>query len=484
MAIGTHNKGLAMSNPSSAQGPAAAARAFDAIIIGTGQAGPSLAGRLDAAGMRVAIIERHLVGGTCVNTGCKPTKTLVASAYAAQMARRGAEYGFSAGPVSVDMTVVEARARKVIMDSRKGNEDWLAGMANVELIRGHARFDGPGAIVVNGERLTAPRIFINVGGRAAVPEMPGLQNVPYLTNSSIVALDALPAHLVVVGGSYIGLEFAQMYRRFGAQVTIIERGERLIAREDADVSEAVRGILEDEGIEVHTGADRVAFERVEEDIAVSFQAGGKDARVVGSHVLMAIGRRPNTDDLGLDTACIERDERGYITVDDHLQTSAPGVWALGDCNGRGAFTHTAYNDFEIVAANLLDGEHRRVSSRVPGYALYIDPPLGRAGMSEAEAMKSGRPLLFSRRPMTRVGRAVEKGESKGFMKVVADAETRRILGAAILGTGGDEAIHGILDMISADRPLDELRWAVPIHPTVSELIPTLLVDLAPAPDRG
>lgn len=473
-----------MSNAPPSPGPSGSSRSFDAIIIGTGQAGPSLAGRLDAAGMRVAIIERHLVGGTCVNTGCKPTKTLVASAYAAQMARRGAEYGISTGTVSVDMKVVEARARKVIMDSRKGNEDWLAGMPNVELIRGHARFDGPGSITVNGERLAAPRIFVNVGGRAAVPDMPGLGDVPYLTNSSIVALDTLPRHLVVVGGSYIGLEFAQMYRRFGAQVTVIERADRLITREDPDVSEAVRGILEDEGIEVRTGADKIAFRKIDGGIEVAFETTTGPAEVAGSHVLIAIGRRPNTDDLGLDSAGIDRDERGYIKVDDHLQASVPGVWALGDCNGRGAFTHTAYNDFEILAANLLDGEDRRVSSRVPGYALFIDPPLGRAGMSEAEAVKSGRPLLFSKRPMTRVGRAVEKGETKGFMKVVADAETRKILGAAILGTGGDEAIHGILDMISADRPLDELRWAVPIHPTVSELIPTLLVDLAPAPDRG
>ncbi|WP_421567122.1 FAD-containing oxidoreductase [Stenotrophomonas sp. PD6] len=460
----------------------AGTRPFDAIIIGTGQAGPSLAGRLDAAGMRVAIIERHLVGGTCVNTGCKPTKTLVASAYAAQMARRGADYGFSAGPVSVDMRVVEARARKVILDSRKGNEDWLAGMAGVELIRGHARFEGPGVVAVNGARLAAPRIFINVGGRAAVPDMPGLAGVPYLTNSSIVELTTLPRHLVVVGGSYIGLEFAQMYRRFGAEVTILERSDRLISREDPDISDAVRGILEDEGIQVHTGADQMAFKRVEGGVGVTFKSRDGETEVVGSHVLIAIGRRPNTDDLGLDSAGIARDARGYITVDDRLQTSVPGIWALGDCNGRGAFTHTAYNDFEIVAANLLDGEDRRVSSRVPGYALYIDPPLGRAGMSETEAAKAGRPLLFAKREMTRVGRAVEKGESKGFMKVVADAETRRILGAAILGTGGDEAIHGILDMISADRPLDELRWAVPIHPTVSELIPTLLVDLAPPTD--
>ncbi|OEZ02633.1 MULTISPECIES: FAD-containing oxidoreductase [Stenotrophomonas] len=456
----------------------ASPRAFDAIIIGTGQAGPALAGRLHAAGMRVAIIERHFVGGTCVNTGCKPTKTLVASAYAAHTARRGAEYGFAAGPVTVDMGVVAARARKVILDSRSGNEDWLGSMPNVTLIRGHARFEGADTVVVNGERLTAPRIFINVGGRASVPDMPGLANVPYLTNSSMVELATLPRHLVVVGGSYIGLEFAQMYRRFGAQVTIIERSDRLISREDPDVSAEVRRILEDEGIEVHTGASDISFKTHAEGVAVSVGA----TPVVGSHVLIAIGRRPNTDDLGLESAGITKDARGYITVDDHLQTSVPGIWALGDCNGRGAFTHTAYNDFEIVAANLLDDEDRRVSQRVPGYALYIDPPLGRAGISEAEALKTGRPLLFAKRPMINVGRAVEKGETKGFMKVVADAETRRILGAAILGTGGDEAIHGILDMMSADRPLDELRWAVPIHPTVSELIPTLLVDLAPAAD--
>lgn len=465
-----------MSNRPASPPPSTDARSFDAIIIGTGQAGPSLAARLDAAGLRVAIIERHWVGGTCVNTGCKPTKTLVASAYAAHMARRGADYGFTAGPVEVDMGVVAARARKVILDSRKGNEDWLAGMPNVVLIRGHARFDGPGAVMVDGERLLAPRIFINVGGRASIPDMPGLADVPYLTNSSMVELDTLPRHLVVVGGSYIGLEFAQMYRRFGAQVTIIERAARLISREDPDVSEAVRGILENEGIEVRTGADRISFTRAADGIAVALG----DARVVGSHLLIAIGRRPNTDDLGLASAGIETDERGYIKVDDHLHTSVEGVWALGDCNGRGAFTHTAYNDFEIVAANLLDGEDRRVSQRVAGYALYTDPPLGRVGLSDTDAAKTGRPLLIAKRAMTRVGRAVEKGETQGFMKVVADADTRRILGAAILGTGGDEAIHGILDMMSADRPLDELRWAVPIHPTVSELIPTLLVDLAPA----
>ncbi len=455
-------------------------RSFDAIIIGAGQAGPALAGRLNDAGLSVAIIERHLVGGTCVNTGCRPTKTLVASAYAIHTARRGADYGFSVvGAVDVDMKAVADRADRIIRDGRAGNESWLFGMANVELIRGHARFESSGVVTVDGERLTAPRIFINVGGRAIVPDMSGADQVPILTNTDIVALDVLPRHLVVIGGSYIGLEFAQMYRRFGAEVTIVERMDRLIAREDPDVSDAVRQILEAEGITVRTGADCIGFARSGEDVEVRVECA-EDARpIVASHVLMAVGRRPNTDDLGLEAAGVAVDARGYITVDDWLETSVPGIWALGDCNGRGAFTHTAYNDFEIVAANLLDGQDRRVSQRLPGYALYIDPPLARVGMADAEAAKTGRRLLHSKRPMSRVGRAVEKGETQGFMKVVADADTRHILGAAILGTSGDEAIHGILDMMNADQPVDQLRWAVPIHPTVSELIPTLLLDLQP-----
>ena len=457
------------------------ARSFDAIIIGAGQAGPALAGRLNAAGMKVALIERHLVGGTCVNTGCKPTKTLVASAYAAHTARRGADYGFSVnGPITIDMAAVAARARKVILDSRKSNEDWLAELGHVELIRGHARFAGPDVVTVNGETLTAPRIFINVGGRATVPDMPGINDVPLLTNTGMVALDTLPRHLVIVGGSYIGLEFAQMYRRFGADVTVVERMDRLIAREDPDVSQAIREVLEAEGITVRTSANCIGFRTHDAGVAVSVDCKEGEPFVIGSHVLLAVGRRPNTDDLGLEHAGVATDARGYIVVDDRLQTKVPGIWALGDCNGRGAFTHTAYNDFEIVAANLLDGADRRVSQRVPGYALYIDPPLGRVGMTDAEAAKTGRRLLHSKRAMTRVGRAVEKAETQGFMKVVADADSRRILGAAILGTGGDEAIHGILDMMSADQPVETLRWAVPIHPTVSELIPTLLQDLSDA----
>jgi pyruvate/2-oxoglutarate dehydrogenase complex dihydrolipoamide dehydrogenase (E3) component len=455
-------------------------RAFDAIIVGAGQAGPSLAGRLTAAGMSVALIERHLVGGTCVNTGCMPTKTLVASAYAAHLARRGADFGVKIeGAIAIDMKAVAARAHQVTMNARTGNERWLEGMKGLSFLRGHARFVAPDTLEVDGERLSAPRIFLNVGGRAAVPDMPGVGEVDFLTNTAMVALDALPEHLVVVGGSYIGLEFAQIYRRLGAKVTIVERMPRLISREDEDISEAIRGILEAEGIGIRTGANCIGFTPHAQGVAVSVDCEDGAPVEIGTHVLLAVGRRPNTDDLGLEVAGVATDARGYITVDDHLRTNVSGIWALGDCNGRGAFTHTAYNDFEIVAANLLDGADRRLSARVPGYALYTDPPLGRVGMSEAEAVKSGRPLLVSKRPMTRVGRAVEKGETQGFMKIVADAETRRILGAAILGTGGDEAIHGILDMINADQPLDVLRWAVPIHPTVSELIPTVLGDLAP-----
>jgi pyruvate/2-oxoglutarate dehydrogenase complex dihydrolipoamide dehydrogenase (E3) component len=452
--------------------------AFDAIIVGAGQAGPSLAGRLTKAGQKVALIERHLVGGTCVNTGCMPTKALVASAYAAHLARRSADYGVMIdGPVRIDMAAVHRRAHQVTLNARNNNTTWLEGMEGLTFLRGHARFTGPHSIQVGDRHMTAPRIFLNVGGRAVVPDFPGVGTVAHLDNSTILDLETVPDHLVVVGGSYIGLEFAQIFRRFGAQVTVVEKGLRLVAREDEDVSQAIREILEAEGITIRTHAECISFAQRGEGIAVGIDCTSGDPETVGSHVLLAVGRRPNTDDLGLDKAGVAADARGYITVDDGLQSSVPGIWAIGDCNGRGAFTHTAYNDFEIVAANLLDGDDRKVSDRISGYALYIDPPLGRVGMSETEARKTERPLLVSKRPMTRVGRAVEKGETKGFMKVVADAETKRILGAAILGTGGDEAIHGILDMMNADQPYPVLQWAVPVHPTVSELIPTLLGDL-------
>ena len=457
-------------------------KSFDAIIIGTGQAGPSLGGRLTRAGMKIAVIERKLFGGTCVNTGCMPTKTLVASAYAARVVQRAAEYGVLLdGAMRIDMPAVKARADAVSANARSGVEAGLRKMDGCTVLQGTARFESSTTVAVGDERLTASRIFINVGARAAVPEMPGVHDVPFLTNTSILALATVPRHLVIVGGSYIGLEFGQMYRRFGAQVTIVEMAPRLISREDEDVSLAIRGILEAEGISIRTGAKCISLARRGQDIAVSVDCADDSSAAIGSHVLLAVGRRPNTDDLGLDKAGVATDPRGYIVVDDGLATTVPGIWALGDCNGRGAFTHTAYNDFEIVAANLLDGEHRRVSDRIPAYALYIDPPLGRVGMTEAQARATGRPLLAATRPMTRVGRAVEKAETQGFMKVVVDAESRKILGAAILGTGGDEAIHGVIDIMNANVPCDVLQRAVPIHPTVSELIPTLLGDIKPVP---
>ena len=450
------------------------AEKFDAIIVGAGQAGPSLAGRLTEAGHTVAVIERKLVGGTCVNSGCIPTKTLVASAHAAHLARRGAEYGVTTGEVTVDMAKVKARKEKIMLDDRHGVESWLEGMKGCTLIRGHARFESPHTIRVDDRLLEADRIFLNVGGRA-VADIPGLSDVDYMTNVGVLELDTVPEHLVVVGGSYIGLEFAQMYRRFGADVTVVERGPRLAGREDPDVSNAIREILENEGITVICDAECIGVAR--EGNGVSVRSRADVPNVVGSHLLMAVGRRPNTDDLGLDKAGVETDARGYIVVDDQLRTNVDHIWAMGDCNGRGAFTHTSYNDFEIVAANLLDNEPRKVSDRIPTYALYIDPPLGRAGMTVDEVRKSGREALVGFRPMTRVGRAVEKGETQGFMKVVVDADSGLILGAAILGVGGDEVIHSILDVMSAGAPYTTLTHTVHIHPTVSELVPTMLEEM-------
>jgi pyruvate/2-oxoglutarate dehydrogenase complex dihydrolipoamide dehydrogenase (E3) component len=453
------------------------ARGFDAIVVGAGQAGPPLAGRLTAAGMNVALIERHLVGGTCVNTGCMPTKTLVASAYAAHLARRAGDYGVTiGGPIGFDIAKARGRATRVTEDSRAGITARLETMAGLTFLRGQARFEGPDRLRVGEDVLTAPRIFLNVGGRAFVPDLPGVDSVPFLDNSSLLALEELPEHLLIVGGSYIGLEFAQIYARFGSKVTVVERQPRLIGREDEEVSDAIRAFLEAEGIAIRTGAECIRLMAADGRPALGLDCREGPPEVTGSHILLAVGRIPNTDDLGLDAAGIESDARGYIQVDDRLATNVPGIWAMGDCNGRGAFTHTAYNDHEIIAANLLDGADRKLSQRIPAYALSVDPPLGRVGLSEAEARKSGRPVLVGRWPMAKVGRAIEKGETAGLMKIVIDAETRKILGAAILGTGGDEAIHGIADMMSAGATADQLRWAVPIHPTVSELIPTLVLE--------
>ncbi len=452
---------------------------FDAIVIGTGQAAPALCARLDKEGLKTALVERKLLGGTCVNVGCIPTKTLVASARAAHMARRGAEYGFSVGKVQIDMHAVKDRKDRVVKQSTDGLGKWIAGMKNVTLIRGGARFAGPHSISVGERLLDAERIFMNVGGRALVPDLPGIKGVPYFTNSTMMEVDFAPEHLLIVGGSYIGLEFAHMYRRFGSKVTVVERAPKLLPREDDDVAAEIRAVLEREGVQIRTGAECMALKKKGDRISIGLECKSGEPLAEGSHLLMAVGRKPNTDDLGLEKAGIQMDERGYVKVDDGCRTNVEGVWALGDCNGRGAFTHTSYNDYEIVAANLFDGDRRRISDRIPAYALFIDPPLGRAGMSEAEARKSGRRLLAGKMPMTRVGRAREAGETQGFMKVVVDADSQELLGAALLGLNGDEIVHSLLDMMYARKPYTTIQRAVHIHPTVTELIPTLLGNLKP-----
>jgi pyruvate/2-oxoglutarate dehydrogenase complex dihydrolipoamide dehydrogenase (E3) component len=456
------------------------AQHFDAIIIGSGQAGPALAGRLTKAGMSVAFIEREHFGGTCVNNGCIPTKTLVASAHAAFVTRRHQDFGVTVGgPIGVDMRAVKARKDAIVRASVDGLAAWIKAMPGLRLYWGHGRFTGPRRVAVNGEDLEADRIFINVGGRPLVPDWPGLKNVTYFTNISMMEVDFLPEHLVVVGGGYIGLEFAQMYRRFGSRVTIVEQASRLIVREDEDVSNAVQDILSREGIEVRLDAKCIGAVRHDRGIAVSADCVDGPPEVFGSHLLIAVGRRPNTEDLGLGAAGIRCDERGFIEVDDQLRTNVPGVWALGDVNGRGAFTHTSWNDYEIVAANLLDNDARRLTDRITAYALFTDPPLGRAGMSERDVRAAGRAALIGRMPMTRVGRATERGETLGFMKVLVDSQTQAILGAALLGLNGDEVVHSLLDVMYAKAPYTVISRAMHIHPTVTELIPTLLQDLKP-----
>lgn len=453
---------------------------FDAIIVGTGQAGPSLAQRMTREGMKIATIERKLFGGTCVNVGCIPTKALVASARAAHMARRGADFGVTiAGKIAVDMKQVKARKDAIVKQSNDGVTKWLKTMKNLTVFEGHGRLESANSVRVNGDLLEADKIVLNVGGRAAVPDIPGVVDVEYLTNTSMMEVDFLPDHLVIIGGSYIGLEFAQMYRRFGSQVTVVEMGPKLIGREDDEVSTAVQEILKNDGIDIRLNADCIGLSRRDGQVAVTASCETRVEEIVGSHVLLAVGRRPNTDDLGLEAAGVETDARDYIVVDDQLRTNVPNIWAMGDVNGRGAFTHTSYNDYEILVANMFDNDPRRVSDRITTYGLFIDPPLGRVGMTETQVRDSGRKALVGRMIMARVGRARERSETQGFMKVLIDAETNKILGAMILGIGGDEAIHSLLDVMYADAPYTVIQRAVHIHPTVSELIPTMLGDLRP-----
>ncbi|RQH07767.1 FAD-containing oxidoreductase [Paraburkholderia dinghuensis] len=458
------------------------AQRFDAIVIGTGQSGPSLAVRLAKSGRKTAVIERAAFGGTCVNVGCTPTKAYVACARAAHVVRHAADFGVQAGgEVRVDLAFVKARKDRIIGASREGVERWLRAKPNVTVFQGHARFSAPHAVSVaaaGGEvlALEAPKIFLNTGTRALVPAIPGIERVRYETNTTILALETLPSHLAIVGGSYVALEFAQMFRRFGSRDTVLVRSTRVLAREDEDVARAMQDVLAREGIEFRFGTSPRAVEPAGEGgVGVALEDGSFDA----SHLLRATGRIPNTDDLGLDAAGITRDRRELIPVDGQLRTNVEGVWALGDVNGRGAFTHTSYDDVQIVAANLLDGASRSADTRIPAYAVFVDPPLARVGLSEREVRESGRPALISTMPMSRVGRARERGETDGFMKALVDAQTQRILGASIFGIEGDEAIHTFIDTMAAGAPYTTLQFAMHIHPTVSELVPTLLDGLRP-----
>jgi pyruvate/2-oxoglutarate dehydrogenase complex dihydrolipoamide dehydrogenase (E3) component len=453
---------------------------YDAVVIGTGQAGPPLAARAAAEGWRLAIVERGRLGGTCVNAGCVPTKALVASARAVHMARRGGEFGFDVGhQPTVDMKRVHARMKAISSASNERVGRWIDSMEGVDLVGGQAILDGPNRVIVGERVLETDRVFVNVGARPRLPEFAGLADVDFLTSTSVLQLEEVPHHLIIVGGSYIGLEFAQIYRRLGAQVTVIEQGPRLIARDDPDISEAVREVLEAEGIDVRLDAECIGFARYADGIMATVECGDGPPQIVGSHLLLAVGRVPNTDDLGLDTVGVETDRRGFVTVDDQLRTNVDGIWALGDCNGRGAFTHTSYNDYEIAVANLFDDDPRRVSDRIPCYGLFIDPPLGRVGMTEAQARDSGRNVLVGKRPMKHVGRAIEMSETAGFMKFLVDADTGELLGGAILGINGDEVIHSVLDVMYAGAPYTTIARAMHIHPTVAELVPTTLQGLTP-----
>lgn len=455
-------------------------RNFDAVIVGSGQAGPFLAARLAKAGRTVALVERKFLGGTCINTGCTPTKAMAASAKVAYAARDAARWGVHVqGEVRVSLADVRSRAQHILQDSRDSLGKMLA-RAGCTVIHGQARFASAHEIQVGEDVLRGEQIFLNVGARAAIPKLPGLDTVSYLTNSSLLDLTELPQHLVVVGGGAVGVEFAQMFRRFGSEVTLVEMKGSLMHREDAAASALVAELLQAEGVRLRLNAECLSFSNHPEGVCVHVACTEDGQEVHGSHVLLAMGRAPNTDDLGLEAAGVKSDSAGYIPVDEELRTNVAHIWALGDCNRRGGFTHTSYNDFEIVAANLLEGAGRRVSDRIPARATYTDPPLAQIGMTEEEARATGKELLIATRPMRTVSRAIEKGETFGVMKAIVDAQTQRILGAMIFGVGGDEAIHCILDIMYADKPYTTITHAVHIHPTVAELIPTLLESLQPA----
>lgn len=452
---------------------------YDAIIIGSGQAGTPLVFKMASKGKKVAFIEKEHLGGTCLNVGCTPTKTYVASARRMWDAQHGEELGvFIPEGARVDLAKVKARKDALIKKSVDGITAGVTKNENITFYKGAARFEGNKTIIVNNEQLTADEIYINVGGRPIDPK--GFENVDYLTNQSILQLETLPKHLIIVGGSYIGLEFGQMFRRFGCEVTIIERGARIVKREDPEVSQHIYNFLREEGIKFQLNANCLSGKQeANGQVTVNIDCTDGQPEITGSHLLLAVGRKPNTDLLNLESTDINVGKRGYIEVDDYLQTNVPGVYALGDCNGKGAFTHTAYNDYEIVAENKFDGKDRKVSDRIMTYGLFVDPPLGRAGLSRQQALDQGYEILEAKRPMSRISRAKEKGETKGFMSAIIDAKTNKILGATVLGVGGDEIISSILNIMVADAPYTVIRDSVQPHPTVSELIPTMLENLSP-----
>jgi pyruvate/2-oxoglutarate dehydrogenase complex dihydrolipoamide dehydrogenase (E3) component len=449
---------------------------FDAIIIGTGQAGPPLAASLARNGLKTAIIEKAALGGTCVNTGCTPTKAYVASARRAFIAGNSREMGVNIeGEVQVDLKTIKARKDQLIADSHKSLEKTFEKDEHISLFRGKAMFLDDHTILVNGEELSAEKIFINVGGRPRVPK--NFETVNYLTNRSMLQLEEVPVNLVVIGGGYVGLEFAQMFSRFGSKVTILERGSALMKKEDDDIAEAITEIIRKSGINMLLNSDCIKAAEKDGEIEVTYNCEEGSKTIQISHLLLAVGRVPNTDDLGLEKTSVELDDRGYIKVNNELQTSAPHIWALGDCNGEGAFTHTSFNDFQIVNSQLFEKRKRKLSDRFPCYAAYIDPPLARVGLDEKQIKAQGIKAKVAEMPMEKVARAKEKGETAGKMKIFIDAETDRILGATFLGTGADEYIHSVIDQMYAGATYQVMRDAVHIHPTVSELIPTMLEKL-------
>ncbi|PHN01800.1 mercuric reductase [Flavilitoribacter nigricans] len=451
-------------------------KTYDHIILGSGQATGTLLGKLIPSGDRIAVIEADSVGGSCVNFGCTPTKTLVASARAIHQARCGDHYGFKVGNVQPDYARIRERMNEIRNGSRKSLVEWMTSSENVDLIRGWGKFTGPRSIRVGEEEYSGKHIYINTGTRAAIPDIPGIDTVTALDSAGLLELTSLPEHLVIIGGGYIGIEFAQIYRRFGASVTILQRDDQLMPEEDEEVGRTIREILEAEGVRVLLEADTRKIDKVGDQIRFQIEKGDGRITLEGTHLLVATGRRPNSTDLELETAGIQTDEKDYIKVDDYCRTNVENVYAVGDVNGRGAFTHTSVNDAEIVL-DLLNGGNRKISDRIPIYALFSDPPLGRVGLSEKAARQAGRKFLKSTKPMQEISRAKEMGATRGFAKLLVDPESSLIIGATVFGPGGDEIINMFAAIMYSQIPCYEYRKVVLVHPTVSELMPWMLDGL-------